>query len=132
MKGITPEMMEKAKNAKNAEELLALAKENGVAMSEDEAQMYYDQLNPKSGELDDDDLDNVAGGGCSDYKNLNDGDRVRILIKCPWCGAKNPTGTLTRISLYDRNSRFLAIVKADCCGQDVDSWWFDPNHLRKI
>ena len=64
MKGITPEMMEKAKNAKNAEELLALAKENGVAMSEDEAQMYYDQLNPKSGELSDDDLDAVAGGGC--------------------------------------------------------------------
>lgn len=64
MKGITPEMMEKAKNAKNAEELLALAKENGVAMTEEEAQMYYSQLNPTSGELSDDDLDAVAGGGC--------------------------------------------------------------------
>ena len=57
-------MMEKTKNAKNAEELLALAKENGVAMSEEEAQMYYAQLNPTSGELSDNDLDAVAGGGC--------------------------------------------------------------------
>ena len=26
--------------------------------------MYFDQLHPKTGELDDDELDNVAGGGC--------------------------------------------------------------------
>ena len=64
MKNLTPEMIEKTKAAKSVEELLALAKENGVAMSEDEAQMYYAQLNPKSGELSDDDLDAVAGGGC--------------------------------------------------------------------
>jgi hypothetical protein len=29
-----------------------------------EAKTYFSQLNPKSGELDDDDLDNVAGGAC--------------------------------------------------------------------
>ena len=66
MKNLTPEMIEKAKAAKSAEELLALAKDNGVEMTSDEAALYFAQLSPKSGELDDDDLDAVAGGkgGC--------------------------------------------------------------------
>ena len=50
--------------AKSAEELLELAKANGVEMTADEAAAYFAQLNPKSGELDDDELDAVAGGGC--------------------------------------------------------------------
>ena len=51
MKGITPEMMEKAKNAKNAEELLALAKENNVEMTAEEATAFFAKLNPTCGEL---------------------------------------------------------------------------------
>ena len=71
MKNLTPEMIEKAKAAKSAEELLELAKENGVEMTADEAKTYFAQLGPKSGELDDDDLDAVAGGagGCGDPTN---------------------------------------------------------------
>ena len=65
MKNLTPEMIEKAKAAKSAEELLELAKENGVEMTKDEAATYFAQLKPKSGELDDDELDNVAGGACA-------------------------------------------------------------------
>lgn len=68
MINLTPEMIEKAKEAKSAEELLALAKKNDVEMTEEEAKAYYLQLNPPSGELDDDDLDNVAGGGCGGKK----------------------------------------------------------------
>ena len=63
MKNLTPEMIEKAKAAKSAEELLEIAKANGVEMTADEATTYFAQLNPKSGELDEDDLDAVAGGG---------------------------------------------------------------------
>ena len=62
MKNLTPEMIEKAKVAKNAEELLELAKANGMEITADEAKIYYAQLNPKSGELNDDDLDLVSGG----------------------------------------------------------------------
>ena len=71
MKNLKPEMIEKAKAAKSAEELLELAKENNVEMTADEAATYFAQLGPKSGELDDDDLDNVAGGagGCGDPTN---------------------------------------------------------------
>ena len=71
MKNLTPEMIEKAKAAKSAEELLELAKASNVEMTEEEAKTYFAQLSPKSGELDDDDLDAVAGGagGCGDSTN---------------------------------------------------------------
>ena len=58
------EMIAKAKEAKSVEELLALAKENGVELTEEEAKAYFAKLNPKSGELSDDELSNVSGGGC--------------------------------------------------------------------
>ena len=60
----TPELIEKAKSAKTPEELLSLAKENGVELTEESAAAYFEQLNPKTGELADEELDNVAGGGC--------------------------------------------------------------------
>ena len=68
MKNLTPEMIEKAKTAKSAEELLELAKANGMEMTADEAATYFTQLNPKGNELPYDDLDAVVGGagGCSE------------------------------------------------------------------
>ena len=88
MKNLKPEMIEKAKAAKSAEELLALAKANGVEMTADEAATCFAQLNPKSGELDDDDLDAVAGGASGCGKQINNGTMVRVINgnKCPNCG----------------------------------------------
>lgn len=43
-------------------ELLALAKENGIEMTEEQAKEYFAKLNTKTGELADDELDNVSGG----------------------------------------------------------------------
>ena len=60
MKNLPPEMIEKAKKVGSAEELFALAKENSVEMTLDEAREYYKQI--ESCELDDDLLDGVAGG----------------------------------------------------------------------
>ena len=57
------ELLEQAKKASSAEELLAFAKENGVELTKEEADAYFAQIN-KSGELSDEELDNVAGGGC--------------------------------------------------------------------
>ena len=64
MKNFTPEMIELAKSAKSAEDLLEMARKNGMDVTEEEAMTYFGQIHPKSGELDDDDLDNVAGGAC--------------------------------------------------------------------
>lgn len=66
-------LFNKAKQAKSAEDLLTLAKENGIEITEDEAKAYFEQLN-KSGELSDDELDSVAGGGC--YKG------GRLIVTC--------------------------------------------------
>ena len=58
----TPELIEKAKSAKTPEELMALAKENGMELTEESAKAYFEQLNPKTGEVSDDELNNVSGG----------------------------------------------------------------------
>ena len=86
MKNLTPEMIEKAKAAKSAEEFLTLAKENGVEMTADEAATYFAQINPKNGELNDDDLDSVAGGACGGGVRVGDNVRVTSGETCPTCG----------------------------------------------
>ena len=59
----TDEMLEKAKTAKSAEELLAMAKAENIALTEEQAAKAFAELN-KAGELSDEELDNVLGGGC--------------------------------------------------------------------
>ena len=41
------ELLAKAKEAKNPDELMSLAKENGVELTEESAAAYFDRLNPK-------------------------------------------------------------------------------------
>ena len=57
------ELLEKAKTAKTAEELLAMAKAENIDMTAEEAAKALAELH-KTGELSDEELDNVAGG-CS-------------------------------------------------------------------
>ncbi len=59
----TPEQIEKVKAARSPKELLSLAKESGLELSEEQANAYFDKLN-KSGDLSDDELTDVSGGGC--------------------------------------------------------------------
>ena len=81
------ELLEKAKRAKNAEELIALAKENGMEMTEESANAYLDLLHSKNGAHADDELDNVSGGACH-----KDGKKVVTVcdrcchFKCKKCG----------------------------------------------
>ena len=64
----TEEMIEKGKTAKSAEELKELAKQEEWNMTDEEATAYFDELqncaSQASGELSDDELDDVSGGGC--------------------------------------------------------------------
>lgn len=56
------ELLAKAKTAKSPEELLALADENGINLTEEKAKEYFRQLCTQSDEISDDELDNVSGG----------------------------------------------------------------------
>ncbi len=62
---MTNEMMKKAKECKSAEELLYLAKENGIDLTEEEAAAKFAEFRSE-GELSDDELDSASGGGCGD------------------------------------------------------------------
>ena len=75
----TPEQLTKAKAAKNVEELIALAKAEGIEATEEQIRAQFDAMH-KEGEIADEELDNVAGGGCGGRpperqkkKNLNSG-----------------------------------------------------------
>lgn len=61
---LTPELVEKAKAVKGVDELIKLGKENNIGLTEEDAKDIFDRLNPKLGELSDEELDNVSGGGC--------------------------------------------------------------------
>lgn len=64
MPSFSDETLAKAKTAGNAEALLDLAKESGIELTREQAQLYFAKLNPQSGELADEDLNNVSGGSC--------------------------------------------------------------------
>ena len=74
------ELIEKAKTAKTAEELLAMAKAENIALTEEQAAKAFAELK-RSGEIADEELDNVAGG-CDEFKETkwkyNIGDCVII------------------------------------------------------
>ncbi len=57
---ITPEMIQKAAACKNADELMALAKELGYEVTKEEAEAYLEELS--GAELNPDALENVSGG----------------------------------------------------------------------
>ena len=82
------EWIQQAKAAPNAEALLELANANGLNLTASQAQNYYDQLNPKMGELEDDDLDVVAGGrgGCSEGNTITFANSFCSRWTCANCG----------------------------------------------
>lgn len=60
---VNNEILEKAKTAKSAEEIMNIMRENGAEdFSEETAKTYFDFFNKKSGELSDEELENAAGG----------------------------------------------------------------------
>lgn len=59
---LNKELVARAKEAKTSEELMALAKEAGIELTEESAALAFEQLNSKTSELSDSELDNVSGG----------------------------------------------------------------------
>ncbi len=80
---LTPELIAKAKLAKSAEELLALAKENGIELTEESANEYFADPDLKNGEISDEELDNVSGG-CD--PKVDCCDRCEHFV-CRYCGS---------------------------------------------
>lgn len=132
MAELNNELIEKAKQAKSAEEILALAKENGVSMTEEQAKTAYAKFHPVSGEMSDDELENVAGGGCGqeqDPNKIHEGDRVYCKNhKCVNCGSHY--GTIH----YGGVGTFTCYYVVTCdCGRmiETDSAYLEDDNLQK-
>ena len=83
---VSKELLERAKTTKSAEELLEMAKEENIELTAEEAAKAFEELH-KTGEISDEELDNVAGG-CGDPETpgepkFNVGDRVYYLETKP-------------------------------------------------
>ena len=83
---ISKELLEKAKTAKSAEELLEMKKKKKIELTAEEAAKAFEELH-KMGEISDEELDNVAGG-CGDPETpgepkFNVGDQVYYLETKP-------------------------------------------------
>ena len=72
----TKEMLEKAKTAKTAAELSEMAKAEGLNLTAEQAEKAYADLH-KTGVLADEELDNVAGGGCGGDDNSSPDGRAK-------------------------------------------------------
>ncbi len=68
---LTPDMLAKAKTAKSAEDLIALSKEHGITLTDEQAQQAFGRLSA-SGALSNDELEAVAGG-VTGYRPQPDG-----------------------------------------------------------
>ena len=90
MTHIPPALIAKAKTAQSAEQLLELAKENNVQMTEAEAKAYFEQIRTQ-GAVADDDLEIVAGCACGDSESsYSAGDKVRMTDGSRAPNAKKP------------------------------------------
>ena len=113
----TNEQIIKAKSAKTAEELLAMAKEAGVLMTEDESKQYFAELN-KQGELTDDELTSVAGGGKGEEEEeekIEDG-RTTHFIMCPFCW-----NTAKIVHIFYKNAVTERCITLCGCGAEITS-----------
>lgn len=74
----TSEQLQKIKATTTPAELLALAEAEGVPLTEAEATACFTRLNPPAGELTDQELEAVSGGGCAGFEKpeFHNGDHV--------------------------------------------------------
>jgi len=122
------EIIAKAKETNSVGELMDLAKENGTELSEEEAKNYFDQLHPKTGELSDDELDNVAGGGCyskDGYLKTTIGYGCEYFEKSQKKGEVGIKGTCCACKYWDHAAR----IGYEEVGRPVRC--LNPNNMKK-
>ena len=141
------EMIMKGKNANTVEELKEMAAEQDWDMTDEEATAYFDELQncaaQDSGELSDDELDDVSGGGC----HTKDGRLVVTVLHscghftCKNCyntahllrGAENGRCKRCRTNAYCKNCAYCIYEGGKwLCGQPINklypSWsLYDQN-----
>ena len=109
---ISKELLEKAKMAKTAKELLAMAKAENIELTEEQAAKAFAELN-KMGELSDEELDNVAGGGGGRPPKFSRNDRVSH----KGSDGKAVYGTVVLIIPVESDYWYLVVDDGDIMGR---------------
>lgn len=78
----TKKFIEMAKSAKSADELIDLAKANGVLLSEEEGNKYYKKINTNDQQLADEEVENASGG----WAWFSSGYTEMYCKNCDWTG----------------------------------------------
>ena len=119
---LTKELIEKAKTANTAEELLEMAKAENIELSAEEAESAFTKLH-KTGELSDEELDNVAGG-CGGEEitepKYKEGDLVWISggFACYTCG-RYRAFKVTEVHRSPVGKHTYSVACPDC----GEKWW---------
>ena len=98
------ELILKVKETKNVEELIVLAKENNVELTEEQATAYFEQLH-KKGEVNDDELGNVSGGAC--HRSVN-GEKYTVVTSSVSCFT-GLFSDLVKTDTFEENGKKISI-----------------------
>ena len=109
---VSKELLEKAKAAKSAGELLALAKNEGIELTAEQAAKAFAELN-KTGELSDEELDNVSGGCKGRTPKFSRNDRVSH----KGSDGKAVYGTVVLIIPVESDYWYLVVDDGDIMGR---------------
>ena len=100
---------------KTPEELLAFAKENGIEMTKEKADEYFKQLSTSSGEISDEELDNVSGGCGGGYvagrPHPQFGVGESVLYICGWLGGDRITASAKVVKRSYENDGWYYTLK---------------------
>ncbi len=118
----TPEQLQLANGAGSPEELLSLAKEHDIELTPEQAEQYFEKLN-KQGELEDDELESVAGGGCKPSRPedaVDDYDTCG-LWSCEFCGKSWNSASQNYRQEHLCNGRAMRPYCKDCKNNYFDT-----------
>jgi len=113
-KNTTPEQKQKVLACESANEILMLAKSEGIELSAEQAEKILKLITPPYGELSDDELDGIAGG--SDKGNDEQ------TKKCPGCGSTD----ISRILPQDGE----VSASTNCYTLGMEGYPFICNHCQ--
>ena len=118
---MTEELLKKAFEAKSPEELLKLARENGVSeITEENAKAYFDAIN-QGGEVAEDELEGAVGG-CIVFRDYSGRKVVTLLNSCShfYCDACNRGNKIRRN--WAPRQKYLEEEELHACNKSL----YDP------
>jgi len=107
-----------AKTAKSAEELLELAKKNGLDITLEEATNYFEKLNDTSSVISDEELESVSGGCWTEECDGSTMDKAVTIIsihKCPLCDGYIDLDKMDVLNEYEGRTEVYTYYQCPHC-----------------